>query len=241
MVAAIRCCRISAEGTRERGSAPSAPGVVSRREGGDGTRGEPGATTGATPPKRAPKAGAAGSSRAGGEAAGGARLFARFAGPSLSSPPLPCRRTEAVLASVGGAEVEGGAASGEERVGPRWSSLRERYAAAKARSPSAIRSHREKLFERLSVGSTASRSSRPATASASPEARRNGAKCGVAAARVALTRAPTSAALALSACSSEPPPSRMQSTLGSSRPLTCWQMRVAICVGTSDAAWPVPL
>ena len=67
--------------------------------------------------------------------------------------------------------------------------------------------------------------------------RRNGAKCGVAAARVALTRAPTSAALALSACSSEPPPSRMQSTLGSSRPLTCWQMRVAICVGTSDAAW----
>jgi len=201
MVAAIRCCRISAEGTRERGSEPSAPGVVSRREGGDGTRGEPGATTGATPPKRAPKAGAAGSSRAGGEAvgdeaAGGARLFARFAGPSLSSPPLPCRRMEAVLASVGGAEVEGGAASGEERVGPRWSSLlidefptwarscqgeerggpdwsglRERYAAAKARSPSAIRSHREKLFERLSVGSTASRSSRPATASASPEAR----------------------------------------------------------------------
>ena len=70
---------------------------------------------------------------------------------------------------------------GEERGGPDWSGLRERYAAAKARSPSAIRSHlltaacvcrgapqpslthlcshREKLFERLSVGSTASRSS----------------------------------------------------------------------------------
>jgi len=67
MVAAIRCCRISAESTRERGSAPvhggtrvkspcstsprtpvappSAPdgegGIISRRESGDGTRGEP--------------------------------------------------------------------------------------------------------------------------------------------------------------------------------------------------------